>query len=100
MEVWNEGLPRDVLCCDSPRAPQKKKGGFWRPDGIPKPARKPQAVLALSYDFTADAAPVPQELVIAAGADEVQQDSAETKLGEINGHRNLRANFILVNSHN
>ena len=100
MEVQSEGLPGDVLRYNVPSAPKKKEGRVLETDGLPKPARKPSAVLTLSHDFTADAAPVPQELVIAAGAGEVQQDSAETELGEINRHRNLRANFILVNSHN
>ena len=40
-------------------------------------------------EFAADAAPVPLISMIAAGADQMEEDAAETGVSEIGLHRNL-----------
>ena len=44
---------------------------------------------ALQDDFAADTAPMPLVFVIAEGADQVEQDTAETGLSEMSLHRDL-----------
>ena len=44
---------------------------------------------SLEDEFSEDSAPMPLTFVIAAGADDVEQDAAETKLSEMSLHKFL-----------
>jgi len=64
-----------------------------RPHGSatrPTEALRPKhSMAALQDDFAADTVPMPLVFVIAEGADQVEQDTAETGLSEMSLHRDL-----------
>ena len=52
-------------------------------------ALTPSVIISPLIEFSEDSAPMPLAVVIAAGADEVEQDATETKLSEMSLHKFL-----------